>query len=107
MTPLLMEEGGLQQERFIRVELLFGEVRSHRLADAEQDLIRAVGIPVLADGIHGSEDVLSVFLNLPLFLVCKGLRRGGLLIHMVSFPAVQGSALALSASTALASAGAD
>ena len=42
MTPLLMEEGGLQQERFIRVELLFGEVRSYRLADAEQALIRAV-----------------------------------------------------------------
>ena len=42
MTPLLMEEGGLQQERFIHVELLFGEVRSHRLADAEQALIRAV-----------------------------------------------------------------
>ena len=79
MTPLLMEEGSLQQERFIRVELLFGEVRSHRLADAEQALIRAVGIPVLADGIHGSEDVLSVFLDLPLFLVCKAFAVAGFL----------------------------
>ena len=107
MTPLLMEKISLQQKCLIAAILLPGEARPHCFAGTEQALIRAVGIPVLADGIHGSEDVLSVFLDLPLFLVCKGLRRGGLLIHMVSFPAVQGSALALSASTALASAGAD
>lgn len=70
----------MQQKGFIGMILRSGEVRPHRLAGAEQLLVGAVGVPVLADVIHGCEDVLRLFLDLPLFVVRKGLR------HIVSPP---------------------
>ena len=80
MIPLLMEETGLQQKGFIGAIPLSGEAWPHRFAGAEQLLVRAVGVPILADIIHGCEDVLRLFLDLPLFVVRKGLR------HIVSPP---------------------
>lgn len=80
MIPLPMEKLGLQQERLVSVILRPGEVRPHRLAGAEQVLVRAVGVAVFTDVIHGCEDVLRLFLDLPLFVVRKGLR------HTVSPP---------------------
>ena len=75
-----MEKLGLQQERLVGVILRPGEVRPHRLAGAEQVLVRAVGVAVFTDVIHGCEDLLRLFLDLPLFVVRKGLR------HIVSPP---------------------
>lgn len=75
MIPLLMEETGLQQKSFIGAIPLSGEAWPHRFAGAEQVLVRAVGVAVFADVIHGCEDVLRLFLDLPLFVVRKGLRH--------------------------------
>ena len=75
MIPLLMEETGLQPKSFIGAIPLSGEAWPHRFAGAEQLLVGAVGVPVLADVIPGSEDVLRHFLDLPLFVVRKGLRH--------------------------------
>lgn len=80
MIPLLMEETGLQQKIFIGAIPLSSEAWPHRFAGAEQLLVGAVGVPILADIIHGCEDVLRLFLDLPLFVVRKGLR------HIVSPP---------------------
>ena len=62
------------------VILRSGEVRPHRLAGAEQMLVRAVGVAVFTDVIHGSKDVLCLLLDFALFRVCKDLR------HTVSPP---------------------
>ena len=75
MIPLLMEEAGLQQKIFIGAISLSGEAWPHRFAGAEQLLVGAVGVPVLADIVHGCEDVLCLFLDLPLFVVRKNLRH--------------------------------
>lgn len=80
MIPLLMEETGLQQKIFIGAIPLSSEAWPHRFAGAEQLLVGAVGVPILDDIIHGCEDVLRLFLDLPLFVVRKGLR------HIVSPP---------------------
>ena len=80
MIPLPMEKLGLQQERLVGVILRSGEVRPHRLAGAEQMLVRAVGVAVFTDVIHGSKDVLCLLLDFALFRVCKDLR------HTVSPP---------------------
>ena len=80
MIPLLMEETGLQQKGFIGAIPLSGEAWPHRFAGAEQLLVGAVGVPVLADIVHGSKDVLCLLLDFVLFRVCKDLR------HTVSPP---------------------
>ena len=75
MIPLLTEETGLQQKGFIGAIPLSGEAWPHRFAGAEQLLVGAVGVAVFTDVIHGCEDVLRLFLDLPLFVVRKNLRH--------------------------------
>ena len=62
MIPLLMEETGLQQKSFIGAIPLPSEAWPHRFAGAEQLLVGAVGVPVLADVIHGSMVALACLL---------------------------------------------